>query len=108
MELFLRSIHIDSMAFLLLNRLVTLVGAVVLGRGMSETASESCMAHLCLLHDEHLLLSIKDECEYLFEKTEECNFDDFIDDRDLKYIVVLALIKIGEYVNSLSKELRNG
>ena len=56
--------------------------------------------------DEHLLLSIKDECEYLFEKAEGRNLDDFIDDRDLKYIVVLVLIKIGEYVNSMSQELK--
>ena len=56
--------------------------------------------------DKHLLLSIKDECEYISEKIENCNLDDFIDDRDLKYIVVLALIKIGGYVKSLSEDLK--
>ena len=52
--------------------------------------------------DEHLLLFIKDEAEYLLEKAENRNVEDFIDDRDLQHIVTMALINIGESVNSLS------
>jgi uncharacterized protein with HEPN domain len=52
------------------------------------------------------ILSIKDECDYLSEKAKNHDLCDFLDDRDLQYIVTLALIKVGEYVNSLSKELK--
>jgi len=56
--------------------------------------------------DENLLLSIKEECEYLLEKGERHNFDDILYDKDLQNIVTMTLIKIGEYVKSLSIELK--
>ena len=44
--------------------------------------------------DEHLLLFIKDEAEYLLEKAKERNVEDFIDDRDLQHIGNYSLSKI--------------
>ena len=52
--------------------------------------------------DESLLLSIKEECEYLLEKGEKHNSNDILYDKDLQHIVTMALINIGESVNSLS------
>jgi uncharacterized protein with HEPN domain len=54
--------------------------------------------------DKTHLLFIKDEAEYLLEKAKGRNVEDFIDDRDLQHIVTMALINIGESVNSLSDE----
>jgi uncharacterized protein with HEPN domain len=52
--------------------------------------------------DEHLLLFIKDEAEYLLEKAESHDLDDLLSDKDLQHIVTMALINISESVNSLS------
>jgi uncharacterized protein with HEPN domain len=55
---------------------------------------------------ESLLLSIKEECEYLLEKGKRHDSDDILYDKDLQHIVTMALINIGEYVKSLSIELK--
>jgi len=57
-------------------------------------------------HDESLLLSIKEECEYLLEKGRAYDLDDILYDKDLQNIVTMTLIKIGEHVKSLSTELK--
>ena len=54
--------------------------------------------------DKNLLIFLKDEAEYLLEKAATHNVEDFIDDRDLQHIVTMALINIGESVNSMSDE----
>jgi uncharacterized protein with HEPN domain len=46
--------------------------------------------------DKILLLKIIDEAEYLLEKTGNSNLHEFIEDRDLQYIVTTALMKTGE------------
>jgi uncharacterized protein with HEPN domain len=56
--------------------------------------------------DESLLLSIKEECEYLLEKAETYNPDEITHNKDLQNIVTMPLVKLGEYVKSLSIELK--
>jgi uncharacterized protein with HEPN domain len=56
--------------------------------------------------DEKLLLKIKNEAEYLVEVLEEGDLNSFLKNRGLQYIVSMALIKIGEYVKSLSKDFK--
>jgi uncharacterized protein with HEPN domain len=56
--------------------------------------------------DKNRLEWIKEESEYLLEKAENCNVEDFVYDKDLQHIVAMALINIGESVASLSKELK--
>jgi uncharacterized protein with HEPN domain len=46
--------------------------------------------------DEILLLKVKDETEFLLEVMEGHDLHNFLDDRELQYIVSMALIKIGE------------
>ena len=56
--------------------------------------------------DRGLLLKIKDEAEFLLEVTENRDLHNFLTDRRLQYVVLMALIKIEESVKSLSKELK--
>ena len=56
--------------------------------------------------DEKLLLKIKNEAEYLLEVSEDGALDSFLKNRGLQYIVSMALIKIGEYAKSLSKDFK--
>jgi len=56
--------------------------------------------------DETRLEWIKEESEYLLERAEGYDVEDFIDDRDLQHIVTMALINIGESVKTLSKDLK--
>ena len=56
--------------------------------------------------DEKLLLKIKNEAEYLLGVLEEGELDTFLKNRGMQYIVSMALIKIGEYVKSLSKDFK--
>jgi len=50
--------------------------------------------------DKILLLKIIDEAEYLLEKTSNSDLHEFIEDRDLQYIVTTALMKTGESCKS--------
>ena len=52
------------------------------------------------------LLKIKNEAEYLLEVLEKGDLDGFLKNRGSQYIVSMALIKIGEYVKSLSKDFK--
>ena len=56
--------------------------------------------------DEKLLLKIKHEAEYILEVSKEGTLDSFLKNRGLQYIVSMALIKIGEYAKSLSKDFK--
>jgi uncharacterized protein with HEPN domain len=56
--------------------------------------------------DESLLLNIKDDAELLLELIDGYDFKRFLSDERTKLAVSMLLIKIGECVNSLSKELK--
>jgi uncharacterized protein with HEPN domain len=56
--------------------------------------------------DENILLNIKDEVEILFEMTEGYDLQSFLSDEKTKRAVSMSLIKIGESVKSLSKDLK--
>jgi len=56
--------------------------------------------------DESLLLNIKDDGELLLELTDEYDFERFLSDEKTKLAVSMLLIKIGEFVKSLSEDLK--
>jgi uncharacterized protein with HEPN domain len=56
--------------------------------------------------DRNLLLSIKDEAEILLEMVDRYDLQRFLSDEMAKRAVSMSLIKIGEYVKSLSKDLK--
>jgi uncharacterized protein with HEPN domain len=56
--------------------------------------------------DESLLLNIKDDAELLLELTDGYDFEHFLDDARTKLAVSMLLIKVGEFVKSLSEDLK--
>jgi uncharacterized protein with HEPN domain len=53
------------------------------------------------------LLDIKNECEYLMDKSADLNYEDFIKNEELKRAFVRSLEIIGEATRQIPKEIRN-
>jgi uncharacterized protein with HEPN domain len=52
------------------------------------------------------LLDIKNECEYLINRSKHSNYDDFVKNEELKRASVRSLEIIGEAARHIPKELR--
>ncbi len=52
------------------------------------------------------LTDIKDECEYLINRTQNLTYEDFIKNEDLKKAFVRSLEVIGEAAKHIPKEIR--
>ena len=53
------------------------------------------------------LLDIKNECEYLLNKSKNLSYDEFIQNEELKRAFVRSLEIIGEAAKHIPKEIRN-
>jgi len=56
--------------------------------------------------DKILLLNIRGEVEFLLEVVESHDSEYFLNDKQLQYVASMVLIKIGESVKSLSKDIK--
>jgi uncharacterized protein with HEPN domain len=56
--------------------------------------------------DKILLFNIRSEVEFLLEVVDPHDSEYFLNDKQLQYVASMALIKIGESVKSLSKDIK--